>query len=739
MVKKLSVAFIWHFHQPVYQENSNSDFLMPWTRLHATKDYLDMLYRVDNFKKLKLNFNISPVLIDSIEKYINGTHDIHSRLLISDIETLDDRDKGFILNNFFDANYNNLILKRQYYAELYNKRYSNENITTSDFTNQEYSDIMANFTLAWFDETLYSRYPGLEKLSNKQKNYTKEERLEIYNYTIKILKDIIPKYKEYQDKGKIEISTNPYYHPIVPLLLNIKEQKGAYNVDEYPSDILADDAYVQTKKSLDRMEEVFGKRPKGIWLPEHCVSSKTVEMLNDLGVSWTVADIGILSETFGKEYIRAFDGSLESPYDISINYKLKSDKEMKTNILFDDSFIANLMSFGYGNYEGKDAANDLYEKIKVVQDKLQNSPRDEHILTIAMDGENCWETYKNDGDEFLTVLYGLIEKDPTLKTVLVSEYLANKKPTELENIKSGSWIKRNFDLWIGEPVKNVAWMYLSRAKGDVIKFIETSEDEELNKKLLEEIYIAEGSDWFWWYGEPNDSGRDHIFDLLFRTHLKNIYELMGQKTPDELDVPLISIVGKPIRYPKDKFTPSLSGSLSTSGEWNNAGYIFLTNGPTFSSNKTVKGIYYGCDNDNLYFRFEINKDNVKVFKDCIFNELYLYLKSSDLSGAPISLTSKTDNIPPILSIFFNYELKFVFDKEKIMMSRLSQSMYNSLWALKISKNIEYAYGEVMDLKVPFSEIDIEKGEYAEFCIMTARGGLIDEIFPQDMVLRINHT
>ena len=738
MAKKLNIAFIWHFHQPVYQENFDSDFLMPWTRLHATKDYLDMLYRVDDFENLKLNFNISPVLLDSIEKYINGHHDIHSRLLISDIETLDEQDKGFILNNFFDANYSNLILKREYYTELYNKRFTKENITTDDFDNQEYSDIMANFTLAWFDGKLFDYYPGLKELSDKQYGYTKEDRIKIYDYTIQILKDILPKFKEYQEKGKIEISANPYYHPILPLLLDLHEQNYSYTANlPQDSKFMEQDAYIQTKKSLDRMEELFGRRPKGIWLSEQCISEKTVHLLNDLGVSWTVSDMGILSETLGKEYLRGFDGNLESPFDLCVHYKLKSDKKMKTNILFSDSFIANLISFGYGNYEAQIAANDLYEKIKTVQDKLQNSPKSEHILTIAMDGENCWEAYENDGDEFLSILYGLIDSDPTLNTVLIGEYLENKKSVKLDNIASGSWINRNFNLWIGEPVKNLAWMYLSKTKDDIARFMATSNDEELNKKIMEEVYIAQGSDWFWWYGEPNDSGKDHIFDLLFRNHLKNAYNLMGFPLPKELSVPLISIIGKPVRHPRKKFTPKLTGLSSTAEEdWSDAGYIYLADSPTFSSNKTIKGICYGCDDENLYFRFDINKENVKTYRESIFNELYIYFKTDDYTGAPIMLSNKTTYAPPILNNQFNYEIKFAFGKEQILNSRFSESFSNFLWSLKISKNIEYIYDEVFDLCIPFSELNVQEGQIVEFCVISARNGVIDEIYPKDIMLKI---
>ncbi len=738
MNKKLSIAFIWHFHQPPYQEDFSKDFLMPWTRLHATKDYLDMLYRVDDFKNLKLNFNISPTLADSLERYANGFHDIHSRLLISDIKDLDERDLGFILNNFFDANYNNLILARKYYAELYNKRYATENIMVDDFSPQEYSDIMANFTLAWIDKKFLKIYPELKTLSEKEKHYTLEDRIKIYEYSLKIIKDIIPKFKEYQKKGKIEISTNPYYHPILPLLIDAHELycPCGENIPKKPEK-MEEDAVAQTKKSLDKFEKLFGARPKGIWLSEQCISEKTVRMLGDLGVKWTVTDVGILANTINKEFARGFDGNLEDPFDLCINYKLKGDN---TNILFSDSFVANLVGFGYGSYEAQVAANDLYDKIKTIQDKLQKSPRKSAILTIAMDGENCWESYPNDGDEFLNLLYELITKDSSLETVLISDYLEKTENSiKLKTIASGSWINRNFNLWIGEPVKNLAWSYLGRAREDIQRFCAKCKDKSMIDKAKEEIYIAQGSDWFWWYGEPNDSGRDHIFDHLFRTHLKNAYQILERPAPKEFDIPLISAVGKPIRHPKGHITPSVTGKTSAkiSEVLENAGYIFLPDSPTFGSNKIIKGIHFCNDNENLYLRFEMDKSNIKDYSKFTPDELYIYFKNENQNqSAPIRLTSKTENVYPILKHYFTSEVKFIFDKEEIFPPRFSQATSGGLWVLKLLKQVNYAYKDVIELAISFEDLGIEKGASVEFCIISAKNAVIDEVFPQDNLLKL---
>jgi alpha-amylase/alpha-mannosidase (GH57 family) len=319
--KKLSIAFYWHMHQPVYQLTPTGDYLMPWVRLHAVKDYLDMLLFVEKFKKLKLNFNLVPVLLDALIDYgENDMHDIHSRLTITDIEDLTDDDKEFIINNFFDANYHSMILPNPEYNRLFQKYQSAEEKDIDIFSAQEYSDLMALFNLAWFDPSYKNKYPELKKLIKKGKNYNLADRIKIIDIQRDIIKQIIPAYKKYLKKGKIEITTSPYYHPILPILLDIKSIKKSTESD-LPSNLKMElDAKVQTKMALDRIEELFGVRPKGIWPSEQCINSNVMNLFNELGVQWTISDEGILSESIKFEFARDFKGYLEDPYHLLKTY-----------------------------------------------------------------------------------------------------------------------------------------------------------------------------------------------------------------------------------------------------------------------------------------------------------------------------------------------------------------------------------------------------------------------------------
>lgn len=735
-VKKLSIAFYWHMHQPVYQLSPAGDYLMPWVRLHAVKDYLDMVEFVGKFKNLKLNFNVVPILLDALIDYgENNLHDIHSRITVKDVNDLTDDDKEFIINNFFDANFHSMILPNEEYNRLYQKFQISKTEDINMFSLQEYSDLMALFNLAWFDPSYKNIYPEIKNLIKKKKNYTLEDRIKIIEIQRDIIRKIIPTYKKYLQKGKIEITTSPYYHPILPILLDIKSIKKTSQSDDLPDNLkMSLDAKAQTQMALDRIEEIFGVRPKGIWPSEQCIDSKVMNMLKQLGIDWTISDEGILSESIKFEFARDFRGYMEDPYHLLKTYDYKG-----TKILFRDALIPNLIGFEYPNHSPEATANDLYERIKTTQSKLLSSPDDNHLLTIAMDGENCWENYKEDGNTFLTTLYSLIENDPTLETVLISDYMEQDTQKPLNKIASGSWVNRNFKLWIDEPLKNLAWNYLKQVRDDLSKFVKENPLNPNIEAAKRELFICEGSDWFWWYGEPNDSGRDNIFDYLFREHLKNIYKYMGKMEPDYLDIPLLSAIAKPSRYPKGEFTPKLKGDDEDDDSWLNAGCIKIPDGPVLKENKFYDKICFGYDKNYLYLRLYINEyiQKEKLISKQV-NQMYVYMRNRDKkqSLSPIRIIQKTENILPISKEKFHNELQISIYNGEINLVRLVKAIPNNLWVIKSSKRIKAVYEKYVDISIPFDEIGINKGETLEFMFVNANFGIKEYEVPNEMLLTI---
>ncbi len=742
--KKLSIAFYWHMHQPVYQLTTNGDYLMPWVRLHAVKDYLDMALWAKKFDRLKLNFNFVPALLDAIIDYAEkNAHDIHSRLTITPEEQLNHEDKIFILNNFFDSNYQTMILTNEEYHRLYQIVQAHGTVNTEIFTNQEYADIMALFNLAWIDPSFKTSNKELKRLVKKGKNYTLEDRIEIIELQREIIRKIIPTLKKLSDKNKIEITTSPYYHPILPILLDYKNiRKNAATDDELLYLKTELDAKVQTQMALDRVEEIFGKRPKGIWPSEQCVSGKTLEMLSNLGVEWTISDEGILASSINFEFEHDFKGYLKEPYHLLKSYQYKT-KNSDIKMIFRDSTIHNLISFEYPHHNPIATANDLYDRIKVMQSKILSSPDKDHLLTIALDGENCWENYFEDGASFLKTLYTLITEDETLETVLISDYLEHSKEHKLLNkITSGSWSNKSFKLWIDEPVKDLAWTYLKRVRQDFSEFVKR---EPLNPNIelaRRELFICEGSDWFWWYGEPNDSGRDNIFDFIYRTRLKNIYRYLDLDTPKYLDEPITDISpSKPSKYPKSLISPAINGKsiISEDDDWNNAGFIEIPDGPVLRESKLFEKIRFGNDKDYFYLRFHLNKyiKNNEELKKRTF-QMYIYLRKTGRKQAlaPTRLINKTQNIPPIAMEKFHNEIQIAIRKDELQFLRLIKAIPGDMWILGNTKTIEVAYDEVLDLKIPFDILDIKNGETLEFIFINANFGIKDFYIPNEMVLSV---
>lgn len=743
MHKKLSIAFIWHMHQPNYQAQPNGLRLMPWARLHAIKDYLDMVLFLEKFKNLKLNFNIVPVLLEAFEEYgTKNAHDIHSRLTVTPIEQLTEDDKHFILNCFFDANYTNLIAPHKYYNKLYQKRYFNEDVALEDFSLQDYSDIMMWFNLVWFDPIWVNIYPEIQKFIKKGKNFTLKDRERIIEIQRNIIANIIPTLKKYQDSDQLEITTSPYFHPILPILIDMDIAEKSALKCPLPSckPNMEEDAKVQIKMALDKIESVFGKRPKGLWPSEHCISEQTLDLMAELGIKWTVSDEGILANSIEKEFVRDFKGYPEDPYELCNVYEFNKENK-NINVIFRDSVIPNLIGFEYPRHDSVGAANDLYSRIKTIQNKLQNSPDKSHLLTIAMDGENSWENYYKDGFLFLETLYKLITEDKTLSTVLVSDYIEKNNSTKhLEKLSPGSWINRDFQLWIAEPTKNLAWYYLNKTHEDLKEFEKEETDKDKLAFARRELYIAQGSDWFWWYGEPNDSGQDHIFDYLFREHLKNIYIILSKKVPKYLETPLISFLGKPSRAPKREISPLINGKETFNDEWIYAGCIDIPTGPTNYDNKLFNKICFGCDKDNLYLRFDINKyilDTKGHFKSVY--QIYVYLKThseNSMHTSPIRTVNKPDYIFPIVKDGYTNEIKLTFYKESRFPLQFSYAIKDNLWAMQLAHNVKYAFDDIIEISIPFKDLKVRKGDKVDFFIVNGALGQTEEVYPQDLVLTI---
>ncbi|MCQ2754765.1 MAG: hypothetical protein MJ231_06930, partial [bacterium] len=427
---------------------------------------------------------------------------------------------------------------------------------------------------------------------------------------------------------------------------------------------------------------------------------------------------------------------LNDPYHLLKVYE-RQTKTAPINVIFRDRSIPNLINFEYAGIDSTMAANDLFNKIKVIQNKLLVSPDDKHLLTIALDGENCWENYQNDGNDFLENIYSLITKDDSLETVLISEYIAKDRHKKaLNSIYSGSWIDRTFQYWIGENTKNKAWTYLKNTKDSFDKYAKTNKENSNLQKAQKELLIAEGSDWFWWYGEPNNSGQDFVFDYMFRERLKNVYIALGMDVPEYLNTTLITKMEMPFKHPTGRISPKMDGLVESSGDWYNSGNMSLLDGPVYRENKNVDKIQYGCDNENFYFRLHVSKGiNEHSFVDRI-NQFYVYTRNATTikERAYVRLISKTENQYPILQEKFENELTLTLVKDTLYPPRLTTCLHPNMWTLSNPENIKMVYNDVVDVTIPFDLLGIEKGETIEFFMANTDSGVKNTYIPQEILL-----
>lgn len=731
-VKNLSIAFCWHMHQPVYQMNYESDYLLPWVRLHTVKHYFPMLMELNRFKDLKLNINIVPTLLDSIIDYSSSATDICSRLTMLDTRTLRPDDKEFILNNFFDSDYSSMILPYDEYNRLYQKRFT-ENCGIDDFTPQEYSDLLALFNLVWIDDSLYEKFPDVEKLLKKGKGFSLKERKKIIDIYKKIMKMFVPACKRFLKQKRLEIMASPFYHPIMPIMTNIKEiGKDMPSFDSSLCDLdMSDSAREQMTDAKNHLEKVFGIKIKGSWLPEMGLSKDVLKLLNDLKIDWTMSDESVLEKSAHISFERDCSGHLEDPYKLMKPYKYQD-----VSIIFRDSLIPDMINYEYANQTSDEASKDLYDRIKVIQDKLKNSPDEHHLLTIALDCENCWNYYSENGRNFLEKVYSLIENDESLETVLVSDYLENDKhKNELDDFYSGTWKNQDFQMWIGEPVKNLAWSYVKNVKKDMDKFI-TQNKKGINPALAKkELYLCQGSDWFWWYGEPNNSGQDHLFDFLFREHLKSVYRFLNEDYPKYLDVPLISTIVTENIENDVPLTPLMNGLINDI-TWDMAHSVNVPEGPELQGQKIFERICYCADRDKFYIRLYLSEQTQNT--NPFLHQMYIYFKNPqrDQYLSSVRLICKNENVSPVMKEKFHNELRISMMDKKLYPLRFTRAIDNNLWTMNETDRINVIFKEVVDIAIPFEELDVRIGETMQFFFANTNFGIKDAFSPQDIMLTI---
>lgn len=591
---RISLVFLWHMHQPFYKELGSNRYQLPWTRMHALKDYYGMVAMLEKFPGIRQTFNLVPSMLVQIDDYARGqADDPFLRCALAPAEQLNADDRAFILKYFFQANHERLIARYPRYHELLAMRRDNPR---REFSPQDLRDLQVLSQLSWFDELVMDSDAGAQALGAKGRGYTLEDQAAMGRIQRALLGRVIPAYAEAAARGQVELSVTPFYHPILPLLCDSDVARHSHPGVPLPRRFsYPGDAEWQIVRALDYAERLFGRRPVGMWPSEGSVSDQTFALASRLGVQWMATDNGVLGAT-----LQGLAGAWETyrPY-------RWAQGQSSMGVLFRDHFLSDLIGFVYSRMEADQAAHHFLDRIRDNARGLLAAGQPA-VVPIILDGENAWEHYYRNGRPFLEKLYSLIEQDPDLEAITVSEAFERADAARLERIHPGSWIHANFDVWIGAEEDNQAWEFVLAAR-EAYERAAPDVDEKRRMLAYEELMIAEGSDWCWWYGPEHHSENRAEFDQLFRDHVASVYRYLGLPAPAELSRPILRIAPAARQQaPCGLIDVIVDGRETSYFEWMGAGLYCpdLRQGAMHGRQQPATALHYGSDARSLFLRID---------------------------------------------------------------------------------------------------------------------------------------
>jgi alpha-amylase/alpha-mannosidase (GH57 family) len=599
-------VFLWHLHQPEYRDPQTGRPILPWVRQHASRAYTDMAAALERYPQVKAVANWAPSLLSQLEAYVAGTQDADEQLARKPAEELTPEERAHVLREGFSADWNVWVRPVARYSELLDKRGTDlRQIDLAErqaaFTAQELRDVQVHFVLAWMGFAARREEPRISELVAKERGYTEEEKIAAVDAQRRIASRIVPRWRALAERGQVEISCSPFYHPILPLVVDSDSARRAMPTASLPPRFAhPQDAHEQVLRGIERARAVFGQAPHGMWPSEGSVSPEAIDLLAACGVRWCATDQGVLERSELELGTVLPDGypAHYRPYLVGADHAV--------TVLFRDRELSDRIGFQYAKMDPREAAQDLITRI------ADTEP--EALITLALDGENPWEHYPSSGEGFLEALYqGLSGGE--VRTVLPRDELRERPArARIARIHSGSWIDSNFRIWIGHPEDNAAWTLLGEARAALA---EAEEKGELPRQQLEEarghLLVAEGSDWFWWYGDDFTTENAPEFDGLFRRRVAQAWRALGLPAPERLGRPIIaphkdtSQAAAVVVQPSRLIEPAIDGYTKGYYEWAGAGCYrpgTTSGGSMFRGQGAVTQVWFGFSRTRLYLRLD---------------------------------------------------------------------------------------------------------------------------------------
>jgi alpha-amylase/alpha-mannosidase (GH57 family) len=554
---RLAVVFLWHMHQPEYRDCATGEFAQPWVYLHALKDYADMAAHLERHPEVRAVVNFVPVLADQLEDYADQfatgrVRDPLLGLLARDPATpLAPAERAFAIDRCFHANHEKMVQPYPAYRglhELYTGL-ERQGLGALDYLSDQYFyDLVTWYHLVWTGETVRRGSELVTRLMAGGMGFTPEDRKALFALIGEVVRDVLPRYARLAASGRVELSTSPHYHPIAPLLIDFAAAREAKPDLPLPAAVGyaggTARAGFHVQSALDTHVRRFGVRAAGVWPSEGGVSGPFLKLLAAYGVRWTASGEGVLAQS-----LRAADApAADRARTLYRPYRVGSEG---VTCFFRDDRLSDLIGFEYAKWHSRDAAAHFVGELEAIAAGARAD--DPPLVSVILDGENCWEYYPYNGYFFLDELYARLARHPSIRTATFAESLrdeesgrARPETGTLPHLVAGSWVYGDFTTWIGSPEKNRAWDLLCAAKASFDLVVESGRlDGAGRAAAVRQLAVCEGSDWFWWMGDYNPAHAVASFDALFRANLRRLYGLLHLPAPAALDEPISRGGGHP--------------------------------------------------------------------------------------------------------------------------------------------------------------------------------------------------
>ncbi len=609
-MSKLRLSILWHMHQPFYLDPVEGRFVLPWTRLHSLKDYLDMPRSVADVAGVRANFNLVPSLIQQWRAWRDGARDHVEELCSIATPALSADERSELAQWLFRAHPETMIAGFPEYRRLYRRHLDRGPDSLSD---DELTRLKFWFHLAWLDPSFRGEdIPA--KLIADPSSMTEEAWPEFKAYLDGFAERLLIEYPRLHEQGAIELSLTPFYHPILPLLVDSDSAREAM-----PDALLPDrfrspeDARWQLREARRYVKREMDLEIEGLWPSEGSVSDPAMAIAAEEGFRWAATDEKVLAHSLGlpdlalpaahrnrllyRPYRRRYDGG-------------------EMNLLFRDHFLSDRIGFTYASWEPEAAVEDFVGHLRRI---LATSSEQEPLVSVILDGENCWEHYADDGGPFLELLYSTLAEESWVELDTIGRHLEAVEAKDLERLHAGSWIGGNFAIWIGHPEDNQSWDSLGRVREDLVAHCggktppeavgDPGSQEEAAWRCL---FAAEGSDWNWWYGDEHATEDDDVFDRLYRSHLQGVYLALGREIPEYLLEP-ISRGGRRggALTPMGVSRIRMDGKESHYFEWSNAARWEPggEGGAMTRVDRLLSALWLAFGEEDLHLRIDLEEDN----------------------------------------------------------------------------------------------------------------------------------